>query len=83
MELNPLLATTTIVDRTGRRIGTYLVDRSKDSLNRENREKQEKRQERDEEAVVMHHCTDVSAKTAQIDVEADPLTGVAVLDVKA
>jgi hypothetical protein len=81
MELNPLLATTTIVDRTGRRIGTYLVDRSKDSLDREKREQRDPK--RDEEAVVMHHSGDFGTETAQIDVEADPLTGVAVLDVKA
>jgi hypothetical protein len=81
MALNPLLATTTIVDRTGRRIGTYLVDRSKDSLDREKREQRDPK--RDEEAVVMHHSGDFGTETAQIDVEADPLTGVAVLDVKA
>jgi hypothetical protein len=81
MELNPLLATTTIVDRTGRRIGTYLVDRSKDSLDREKREQRDTK--RDEEAVVMHSSGDIGTGKAQIDVEADPLTGVAVLDVKA
>jgi hypothetical protein len=81
MELNPLLATTTIVDRTGRRIGTYLVDRSKDSLDREKREQRDTK--RDEEAVVMHSSGDIGTDKAQIDVEADPLTGVAVLDVKA
>ncbi len=81
MELNPLLATTTIVDRTGRRIGTYLVDRSKDSLDQENREQRDTK--RDEEAVVMHSSGDIGTDKAQIDVEADPLTGVAVLDVKA
>jgi hypothetical protein len=31
----------------------------------------------------MHHSGDFGTETAQIDVEADPLTGVAVLDVKA
>ena len=81
MELNPLLTITTIVDRTGRRIGTYLVDRSKDSLDREKRERRDPK--RDEEAVVMHHSGDFGTEKAQIDVEADPLTGETVLDVKA
>lgn len=81
MELNPLLATTTIVDRTGRRIGTYLVDRSKDSLDREKRDQRDTK--RDEEAVVMRSSGDIGNEKPQIDVEADPLTGVAVLDVKA
>jgi hypothetical protein len=81
MELNPLLATTTIVDRTGRRIGTYLVDRSKDSLDREKRGQRDTKG--DEEAVVMHSSGDIGTEKAQIDVEADPLTGVAVLAVKA
>jgi hypothetical protein len=31
----------------------------------------------------MHHSGDFGTEKAQIDVEADPLTGVAVLDVKA
>lgn len=83
MELNPLLSTTTIVDRTGRRIGTYLVDRSKDSLDQENKQKQEKHQPRYEEAVVMHGSTDLVSRNAEIDVEPDPLTGVAILNVKA
>ena len=51
IEINPLLSVTSILNRSGRRVGNYLVDRSKDSLDQEKRQRQHTP---DEEAVVFH-----------------------------
>lgn len=52
VEQSNLLAVTSILDRSGRRVGNYIVDRSKDSLERER-----KRQAEDsEEAVIMNRA---------------------------
>jgi hypothetical protein len=52
-----MLSVTTIHDRAGRRVGSYLVDRSKDSLDRDRKNKNGSadRDAQDEEAVVFHH----------------------------
>ena len=53
---NPMLAVTMIHDRSGRLIGSYLVDRSKDAPNRDKRRQDPRKGASDqEEAVVFHH----------------------------
>jgi hypothetical protein len=52
IERSELFAITSILDRNGKRVGNYLVDRSKDSLNREKREQRGDPEE--DEAVVLH-----------------------------
>jgi len=68
MELKtvPVFAATTIHDRSGRRVGTYLVDKSQDSLNREQKNKQSKNNKpNDEEAVVFHHSESRETKSTE------------------
>ncbi len=50
VEQSNLLAVTSILDRSGRRVGNYIVDRSKDSLERERKRQAEK----SEEAVIIN-----------------------------
>lgn len=55
-----MYAVTTIHDRTGRRVGSYLVDKSKDSLNREQKNKREERSNPEDEQAVVFHSTEAS-----------------------
>gem|GEM_PF-2824033 len=55
-----MYAVTTIHDRTGRRVGSYLVDKSKDSLNREQKNKRDERSNSEDEQAVVFHSTEAS-----------------------
>ncbi len=52
-----MFAVTTILDRSGRRVGSYLVDKSKDAPNRERKQQNPEKEaaDRDEEAAVFEH----------------------------
>lgn len=56
VKTDPMFAVTTILDRSGRRVGSYLVDRSKDSPNRDRKQQNPDHQstDRDDEAAVFH-----------------------------
>lgn len=57
VEQSNLLAVTSILDRTGRRVGNYIVDRSKDSLERERK----RQSEQSEEAVIINRADSVES----------------------
>jgi hypothetical protein len=73
IERSQLFAITSILDRNGKRVGNYLVDRSKDSLDREKREK--RRDPEEEEAVVIHGAEADVAPVKGADVELKAVTG--------
>jgi hypothetical protein len=56
VKTDPLFAVTTILDRSGRRVGSYLVDRSQDALNRDKKQQKSKKDSTDteDEAVIFH-----------------------------
>jgi hypothetical protein len=85
MGINSIFAATTIVDRTGRRVGTYIVDRSKDPLERDQKgAKKDARQEdqaAEEEAVVMHGPPTEDGKRASVELNAEALTGLSALNI--
>jgi hypothetical protein len=59
MKTGSIFAVTTIHDRHGRRVGSYLVDRTKDSLERDKKHEQSRRESSDkDQAVVFHHSED-------------------------
>jgi len=74
IERSQLVGITSILDRNGKRVGNYIVDRSKDSLNREKKEEPSKPEE---EAVVVHSTENESPPERLVDVElkASPVTG--------
>ncbi len=73
-------AVTSILDRSGKRVGNYIVDRSKDSLEREKKEQQ--RPEEDEEAVVVHSVeADSTTSKGAVDVELKVLSGSNLLNI--
>lgn len=57
VEQSNLLAITSILDRSGRRVANYIVDRSKDSLERE----KQRSSAQSEEAVVINRSDSVDA----------------------
>jgi len=61
-----MLSVTMIHDRTGRRVGSYLVDRSKDSLEGDRKQRQDSpnHKPQDDEAVVFHHSEEPTDKHA-------------------
>lgn len=63
VEQSNLLAVTSILDRAGRRVGNYIVDRSKDSLERERK----RSSEQSEEAVIIN-------RSDSVDVADKPMT---------
>lgn len=75
IERSQLFGITSILDRNGKRVGNYLVDRSKDSLNRDKKEQPKKTEE--DEAVVVHSTEHESLpeKSADVELKATTLTG--------
>jgi hypothetical protein len=61
--MNPLLSITSILDRSGKRVGNYLVDKSKDAMEREKRERKDATQDGD--AAVFHKSATVSEEATQ------------------
>lgn len=79
VEQSNLLAVTSILDRSGRRIGNYIVDKSKDSLERERK----RQSEQSEEAVVMNR-TDSTETTEKAITETErKATPAALLNITA
>jgi hypothetical protein len=79
VEQSNLLAVTSILDRSGRRIGNYIVDKSKDSLERERK----RQSEQSEEAVVMNR-TDSAESTDKAMTEPErKAASVALLNITA
>jgi|LakMenEpi03Aug12_release.lakeMendotaPanAssembly.Ray.scaffolds.fasta_scaffold1620633_2 hypothetical protein len=73
-------AVTSILDRSGKRVGNYIVDRSKDSLEREKKEQQ--KPEEDDEAVVVHSVeADSPTSKGAVDVELKVLSGSNLLNI--
>ncbi len=80
IERNQFFAVTSILDRSGRRVGNYIVDRSKDSLERERREQQ--RPEEEDEAVIVHSVeTESTSAKGVVDVELKALNGSNLLNI--
>jgi hypothetical protein len=75
IERSQLVGITSILDRNGKRVGNYIVDRSKDSLNREKKKDPSKPEE--EEAVVVHSTENESQpeRLVDVDLKASPVTG--------
>lgn len=65
----PMLAVTSIHDRSGKRVGSYLVDKSKDAPNRQKKHNEQQADtSKQGEAVVFHHSEttrDTSADQAE------------------
>jgi hypothetical protein len=78
IERSQSLGITSILDRNGKRVGNYLVDRSKDSLNRE---KKEQPKASDEEAVVVHNTENDVPVAGGLEVDVKPATGTGSLDI--
>lgn len=80
IERNQFFAVTSILDRSGKRVGNYIVDRSKDSLERERQEHQ--RPKKEDEAVVVHSVEIENTSTkAVVDVELKALHGSNLIDI--
>jgi hypothetical protein len=73
IERSQLFAITSILDRNGKRVGNYLVDRSKDSLDRE--KKEQRRDPEEEEAVVIHGAETEIVPNKGSDVDVKALSG--------
>jgi hypothetical protein len=80
IERSQFFAVTSILDRNGKRVGNYLVDRSKDSLNKEQKE-QPKAPE--DEAVVFHSAEPEAPADKHLDVEVKTLNGISSLNITA
>lgn len=81
MELKtaPALNVTSLLDRSGRRIGSYLIEASKDSLNREKRDSPTFR---DTNAVIIKDLT--TAQADPLEPEVTPaVKGSSLLDISA
>ncbi len=78
IERSQSLGITSILDRNGKRVGNYLVDRSKDSLNRE---KKEQPTDADEEAVVVHNSENDVPVASSLEVDVKATTGTGSLDI--
>jgi hypothetical protein len=62
IDMNPLLSITSILDRSGKRVGNYLVDKSKDATEREKRDRKGDAQQ---DAAVFHRSEpELGAATA-------------------
>jgi hypothetical protein len=62
IDMNPLLSITSILDRSGKRVGNYLVDKSKDATEREKRDRKGDTQQ---DAAVFHRSEpELEASTA-------------------
>ena len=73
IERSQLFAITSILDRNGKRVGNYLVDRSKDSLDRE---KKEQPKDLEEDAAVVIHGAEANVVPMKgTDVELKAVTG--------
>jgi hypothetical protein len=73
IERSQLFAISTILDRNGKRVGNYLVDRSKDSLDREKKERPKTPEE--EEAVIIHSAETEAPQDKGADVDVRTLSG--------
>jgi hypothetical protein len=71
---------TSILDRNGKKVGNYLVDRSKDSLNRE---KKEQPNRADEEAVVIHNNEGDVPVASGLEIELKVTAAIGSLDITA
>jgi hypothetical protein len=79
IERSQLFAITSILDRNGKRVGNYLVDRSKDPLDRE--KKEQRRDPEEEEAVVIHAAEADIVPVKGADVELKAMTGATSLNI--
>jgi hypothetical protein len=73
-----MYAVTTIHDRSGRRVGSYLVDKSKDSLNRDHKNSRNERENLEQEQAVVFHSSEESDASKRADRETpkdDTVTG--------
>lgn len=80
IERSQFFAITSILDRNGKRVGNYLVDRSKDSLNKERKDQPATPEE---EAVVVHSTDHEPQAEKHLDVEVKTLTGTGGLNITA
>jgi len=59
LKTDPMFAVTTILDRTGRRVGSYLVDKSKDAPNRDKKQQHaDKEPDRGEDEAAVFHASE-------------------------
>ena len=67
LKTGSIFAVTTIHDRSGRRVGSYLVDRAKDSLDREQKNKNPQQNSTQQEQAVVFHHSEEAAKNSKSD----------------
>lgn len=79
IERSQLFGITSILDRNGKRVGNYIVDRSKDSLDREKKEQSKTADE--DEAVVIHSTENEAQPERPVDVDLKPAHGTGTLDI--
>lgn len=63
LKTGSIFTVTTIHDRSGKRVGTYLVDRAKDSLNRDQKNNHSQKDSVSQEQAVVFHHADQEAQT--------------------
>jgi hypothetical protein len=80
IERSQLFGITSILDRNGKRVGNYLVDRSKDSLDRE---KKEPTKNPEDEAVVVHSTENEVPAERTLDADLKVAHGTGSLDITA
>lgn len=67
LKTGSIFAVTTIHDRSGRRVGSYLVDRAKDSLNRDQKNKNPQQDSTQQEQAVVFHHSEETAQSSKSD----------------
>jgi hypothetical protein len=77
IERSQFFGITSILDRNGKRVGNYLVDKSKDSLNKEKKNPQPE----NDEAVVVHNSELDSPLEKGLDVDIKAATVNGMLDI--
>lgn len=58
LKTDPMFAVTTILDRSGRRVGSYLVDRSKDAPNRDKKQQHTDQNAHGEDEAAVFHASE-------------------------
>jgi hypothetical protein len=78
IERSQFFGITSILDRNGKRVANYLVDKSKDSLNKERKNTPHPNEE---EAVVIHHSEPEALVEKGLDVESKAASVTGMLDI--